>query len=412
MGRRRPFTEFSLLMAAVLSGTACAPRNPHSEVSIPGVIGAPPGVVTGTEHVENVSVDPAVAGRVRGLEQQLATQDRRIAAVRSEMDAARAGVPAQPAIPDRGAREQNVPPTPQDVRPAPQTAAPVSAAPQPQPALPPIAAIPAGAMPPSPPSAPMSPSAAPSQGSTGATSSGTAAPSPPAIADKGTAAQPSGSTADPRLAGAQRRIARLERMLASEVKRRHEVEAEMDRLLQETSAGPYEQSTSVVEKHLREQLDRARKEIAGLRNTLASERRSRDDVERRFAALQVQLQSAAAGDAPVPAARREEVEALKERQRRVLASIQQELAASKQRETELRQTIETAQGANGVSLADTVSGLRTENSALQLRLDEEHQRNANLNAKLQLAQRVTELIFRMQQNGTQPVAATALPAAP
>jgi hypothetical protein len=38
------------------------------------------------------------------------------------------------------------------------------------------------------------------------------------------------------------------------------LEAEMNRLLQETSAGPYEQATSVVEQHLREQLDRARRE--------------------------------------------------------------------------------------------------------------------------------------------------------
>jgi chromosome segregation ATPase len=211
---------------------------------------------------------------------------------------------------------------------------------------------------------------------------------------------------------AQRRIARLERMLAAEVQRRKEVEAEMNRLLQETSAGPYEQATSVVEQHLREQLDRAHREITTLRNTLAGERRSRDEVERRFAALQAQMQSAAAGDAPAPAARSEEVEALKERQRRVLASIEQDLAASKQREAALRQTLESAQGAAGVPLADTVSGLRTENSALQLRLDEEHRRNAELHAKLQLAQRVTDLIFRMQNNAAPPVAAAALPAAP
>ncbi len=144
---------------------------------------------------------------------------------------------------------------------------------------------------------------------------------------------------------------------------------------------------------------------------LATEQRSRDDVERRFAALQAQAQSGApAGDAPAKSASSEEIAALKERQRRVLASIQQDLEASKQREAEMRQTFESTNGNNGVALADTVVGLRTENSALQTRLDDEHQRNAELTAKLQLAQRVTDLIFRMQKNGTQAGAATALPA--
>jgi len=385
-------------MAAVLCGAACASRTPHSDDSIPGVIGAPPGVVTGTEHVENVSVDPAAAGRVRGLGQQLATQDRRIAVMRSEIDAARAGVPSQPGV-------AAAPPIPASA-PAPQTA---------QPPMPASASAPADSQAPSPvaPSSGGPPS--PSTASGGATASAATAPAPaaPAASDKPapiSATAQSANSTDPRLLDAQRRIARLERMLAAEVQRRHEVEAEMNRLLQETSAGPYEQATSVVEQHLREQLDRARREITGLRNTLAGERRSRNEVERRFAALQAQLQSTPAGDAP--AARREEVEALKERQRRVLASIEQDLAASKQREAELRQTIESSQGAAGGSIADTVSGLRTENSALQLRLDEEHQRNAELNAKLQLAQRVTDLIFRMQNNAAQPVAAVAPPPAP
>jgi hypothetical protein len=83
-------------MAAVLCGAACASRTPHSDVSIPGVIGAPPGVVTGTEHVENVSVDPAAAGRIRGLGQQLATQDSRIAA-HAERNRCRPGRRPEPA---------------------------------------------------------------------------------------------------------------------------------------------------------------------------------------------------------------------------------------------------------------------------------------------------------------------------
>lgn len=214
--------------------------------------------------------------------------------------------------------------------------------------------------------------------------------------------------ADPRLAVAQKRIATLERQLVMEVKRRQEVESEMTRLLAETSAGPYEQAQNVVEKHLREELGRARKEITQLRTTLVTERRERDDLERRFAALQAQVETAAK-TAPAGGVSNEEVEALKERQRRVLASIQQDLAASRQHEAELRQALEESRGPNGVSVADDVSSLRAENSALQLRLDQEHQRNRDLATKMQLATRVTDLIYKMQSSGTESVAAVPIP---
>jgi chromosome segregation ATPase len=231
----------------------------------------------------------------------------------------------------------------------------------------------------------------------------------PGTAAAQTAPPPAG--AELRLADAQRRIGRLERQLELEVKRRKDVEAEMARLLQETSAGPYQQADNVVEKHLREELGRARKEISQLQSTLLTERRQRDELERRFAALQAQVQ-AAAGAAPRGGVSDEEVEALKERQRRVLASIQQDLAASKNREAELRQALEQSQGADGVSVAEEVGSLRSQNSALQMRLDEEHQRNRELSAKLQLATRVTDLIYKMQSSGSESVAAIPLPAAP
>jgi hypothetical protein len=212
------------------------------------------------------------------------------------------------------------------------------------------------------------------------------------------------------LADAQKRIAKLEQQLRLEVNRREQVEAEMSRLLKETSAGPYEQQApNVVEKHLRRELDRARKEIRDLRATVQSERRERDQLERRYAALQAQV-DATAQVPMVAGVPNEEVEALKERQRRVLASIQQDLIASKQREKELQQSLEQAQGADGVSLAGEVTDLRSENSALQLRLNEEHQRNRDLSAKLSLATRVTDLIYKMQNGAVQSVAAVPLPA--
>jgi hypothetical protein len=216
------------------------------------------------------------------------------------------------------------------------------------------------------------------------------------------------SATDQRLADAQKRIVRLEQQLSLEVQRRRDVEGEVKRLLQETSAGPFERADNVVEKHLREELDRARKEIGQLRATLATERREHEEIERAYAALQAQVQ---ASDPARVGASSEEIEALRERQRRVLASIQQDLEASKQREAGLRQSVEQLQGGGAVSLSDAMSNLRSENSALQMRLDEEHQRNRDLAAKLQLATRVTDLIFRMRQGSDTQAVAVAQPAA-
>ena len=94
-----------------------------------------------------------------------------------------------------------------------------------------------------------SPSAPPtSAAASGSAAGSTAAPAAPAA--------PTSAT-DERLAAAQKKIARLEQQLKLEVQRRHDVEGEMGRLLQETSAGPFEHADDVVEKHLREELDRA-----------------------------------------------------------------------------------------------------------------------------------------------------------
>lgn len=208
---------------------------------------------------------------------------------------------------------------------------------------------------------------------------------------------------DAELADARRQIASLETRLAGEVQRRKQVESEMARVLEETSAGPYERSGNVVDQHLREQLASAQQEIGELRTTLATERRERGDLERRFGALQAQLERTGRNDSDS-----EEVAALKERQRRVLASIQQDLAASQQREVELRTALEQSSGSDGVSLADNVTSLRAENAALQRRLDDEHRQNRELSSKLKLAGRVTDLIFKMQSSGTRPAGSTTL----
>lgn len=390
MWRRRPLENpVPLLLVALLPWYGCAPqaggRAEIVDVSEKWVAYSPEQPPATQPGAAQPDESPA-ARRVRELEQRLAQQDRQIAAVQGEIQTTRGdprtGASPRPAEPGGAEEESNAAP----------------AAPEPA-----VAARPPE---PPPPAAPATIGARTQPGS----SPDSAAP--PAVAPvvattAGAGALPAAAT-DPKLADAQRRIGRLERQLELEVKRRKDVEAEMARLLQETSSGPYEQASNVVEKHLREELGRARKEISQLRSTLLSERRERDDLERRYGALQTQVQ-ATANAAPRVGVSNEEVEALKERQRRVLASIQQDLAASKQREVELRQTIEQSQGADGVSVAEDVSSLRSENSALQMRLDEEHQRNRDLSAKLQLATRVTDLIFKMQSNGAQSVAAVPLP---
>jgi chromosome segregation ATPase len=338
MGRRQ--ARWAIAAAVLVSG--CIPR------TYPPGTAAPPAR---THTAAGEAAQPAAAReltaeerRVRDLEAQLAERDRQIAAVQSELQAARAGTGGPAA--GGGARPAD-------------------------------AGLPAGE--------PAAEGSSPAGG--------------PAAARDG-----AGPTAgDAELAAAQRQIASLEGRLASEVQRRQQVEREMTRLLEETSAGPYERSGSVVDQHLREQLASAEREIGELRSTLAAERRERGELQRRFSALQAQVDRSRDGEADS-----EEVNALKERQRRVIASIQQDLAASQQREAELRDALERSTGADGVSLADSVTTLRAENTALQRRLDEEHRQNRELAAKLKTAGRVTDLIFKMQSSGTQPAAATVL----
>jgi hypothetical protein len=339
------------------AATAGRPTSPAAIAHIPAIGSVP---AQQAKALPRVTPDGA---RIHALQDQLAERDRRIAAVHTELDAAHAGAAAnehRSSAPQAPAQ----PASAETVQPAPAAALePSSDGTQPGPPAPPPAA---------------------------------AIPTPEAAT-----AEQRLAAADPRVAVAERRIVKLQQQLALEVKRRQDVEAEMTRLLQETSAGPYDHADNVVEKHLREELDRARKEVNELRGTLLTERRERAEIEKRFAALQAQANAAAVSADPhgVPS---EEVEALKERQRRVLASIAQDLQASQQRETELRETLARSQGSDGPAIADQVTALRSENSALQARLEDEHQHNRDLSAKLQVATRVTDLIFKMRTAGTQP----------
>jgi hypothetical protein len=378
-----------LPFVALLPGYGCAPRAANdAQATLVSEEWVAYSDVDDQRHVVPSPPDAAsqvqspTAQRVRELEQQLAERDRQIAAVQNDLQAVGDPPPA-----------------------------PVAAGGEAQPAADPstTAAARSGAAPEHDMPASTAPAAAPAEDpSLPASEPRAASETKRANVPAAPATAPVLAANDPRLIEAQRRIARLQQQLSAEVKRRHEVEAEMTRLLQETSAGPFDKAANVVEEHLRAELGRARKEIRSLRATLTAERRERDDLERRYAELQAQVQ-AAAKSAPPTGVPNEEVEALKARQHRVLASIQQDLAASKRQEAELRQALEQAQGPNGASVAEEVSGLRSQNGALQMRLDEEHLRNRELAAKLQLATRVTDLIYKMQSRGIESVAAVPLP---
>ncbi len=342
-------------VAAALMASACVPRN--ATWGPPSLASRPATETAVTASAPAAELSPAER-RVRELETQLAERDREIATVRQELAAAGAAAPASGG--SAAPSTSNGTALSSDAR--------------------------AGAAAP-----------ATSAGAADAGSAGGPAPAPALAAAHA-------ATVEARLDNARQQIASLQQRLDSEIARRKAVEAEMARLLEESSAGPYEQTAPVVEQHLRRELEAARAEITELRTTLTTERRQRGELERRFAALQAQMQRA--GDAPGD---NDEIAALKERQRRVLASIQQDLQASHQREAELRAALERTQGTGGVSLADEVTGLRTENAALQRRLDEEHRANRELAAKLKLAGRVTDLIFKMQSTGATAGAAPTAP---
>jgi chromosome segregation protein len=222
----------------------------------------------------------------------------------------------------------------------------------------------------------------------GTTAQASPSPAAPAAAPSAEASPAAAAAAATASGDGQQLAASLRAHLEQERAKRRQLEGRLLRLQQETAAGPFENGPT---RALRE----AREEIARLKATLEEERRAREGLARRYAALQEKVR-ASAGPASGGASEPEEIAALRARQEKALASIRRELAASQQREQDLRQTLQTTQGPEAVSLAEAISNVRSENSALQVRLDEEHQHNRELSAKLKLAMRVTDLIFKMQ----------------
>ncbi len=203
---------------------------------------------------------------------------------------------------------------------------------------------------------------------------------------------------------AMQQVAGLKVELADERTRRQDAEEQLTKLREETSAGPFDTASATA-------LQEAQGEIERLRNQLAGERQERDDLEKRFAELTVKLDQQ-----PVPAPQDEspdaEMVALQADQTRLMAAIQQDLEESRRREEELRTTIATLQSSTGGGVAtEEVKDLQSENQALQASLDAEHERNVELAAKLEVATRVADLIFKMRREGRVPSAAAVEEAA-
>ncbi len=194
-------------------------------------------------------------------------------------------------------------------------------------------------------------------------------------------------------------VAALRSDLAKERARREELERDLKQLREETSSGPFENS-----------LDKARKQVAELQAQLDAERRAREKMARDFETLRTTtLGGAGSGDDAGQL--RMELATLKREQQEVLASIEGELSESRAREYDLAAKLQIALDAPTSPPFEKIADLTKENLALRARLDEEHRRNTELATKLETAQRVTDLIFKMQATRSAP-SAPPVPAAP
>ncbi|OFV86833.1 MAG: hypothetical protein A3J75_05690 [Acidobacteria bacterium RBG_16_68_9] len=200
---------------------------------------------------------------------------------------------------------------------------------------------------------------------------------------------PAPSSQKPDTTAAQE-LAALRAELAAERELRRRADTELQRLRRETAAGPFERGSDHA-------LEMAQGRIAELEREVGAERRARDALASRY-----ESSRRASPDMPNPVvvALRKEIEDLQRAHHEALVSLEQELATSRLRERALLDAVATAEnGRAGPSVAALVD-LRAENAALRSRLDGEYQENRMLSAKLKMATRVADLIFRMR--GSQP----------
>jgi DNA repair exonuclease SbcCD ATPase subunit len=180
-------------------------------------------------------------------------------------------------------------------------------------------------------------------------------------------------------------IASLRDELQKERERRQALEVELQRLKRET-ANPYGDGRVPEADYLA-----LKQELVALRRTAEADREAREKLAAQVQALQ------SAGNA-LPAAvddpqQRAALEKLQSEKEQIITNLNKSLAASQQRASALENEIVTLRQSSSSTDGTT---LRAENSSLRTRLDDERRRTEDLEAKLRVAARVTDLIFRMQ----------------
>ena len=197
-------------------------------------------------------------------------------------------------------------------------------------------------------------------------------------------------------------LAALRAALSQEQERREIVENELHRLKEETSAsyaGPHVPESDYLA---------VKQELVLLRQSLADERAA---LERLSSAPPPKSD----GVAPDPAAQASAAESadlrvrlqhLQEERDSIVESLNNNLMRSQRRVTELEQQLGVARAATThAEAAAAANGLSAENVALRAQLDEERRRTQDLTAKLKLAARVNDLIFKIQAQQAEAKAA-------
>jgi hypothetical protein len=192
-------------------------------------------------------------------------------------------------------------------------------------------------------------------------------------------------------------VTALHAEVAQEQHRREAAETQLARLKEETSSPPLGQSDGAPAA-----LVAAKQEVADLHRALDEERATRQRLAEALRALQeqpVKPSTHADGDG-ANAELRARLEQLEAEKQALVESFNRSLSVSQQHSAELEAQLQAAAGRGAA--AGEVATVQAENAALRTRLDEEHRRTEALAAKLQLATRVTDLIFKMQAQQAQP----------
>jgi hypothetical protein len=193
-------------------------------------------------------------------------------------------------------------------------------------------------------------------------------------------------------------VASLRVALTQEQERREAAETQLQRLKEETSAPPLAaRGDPAVE------LASAKSEISNLHDALAAERVERERLADELRALQEQAahapQPEGAEATPENAELQARIDRLRAEKEAITENFNRSLAASQQRAAELERQLAASQAAATASATtddSDAASMRADNQALRARLDEEHRRTQELAAKLRVATRVTDLIFKMQ----------------